>query len=209
MRVTSRLAAAALGVLTLAAGCGGQEPADLPSPQPLESTPPPASPSTSLSPEDAAAAEEILAALDAYLEGLVELSQEGVPGGSDETLARIDDLPVHGGVVLHLMDELLTPNYLAGRATAGELAWTAEVTEIDWEYSAPNDPDDVFPYATLRVCLDETRWTTIDRETGQVVEGPGTRHLSTMGAAWLETSDGVPIEPGWYIVTRRDSSEPC
>ena len=209
MKVASRWAAATVGVVTLLAGCGGEEPSDLPSPLPPESAPPPASPAVALSPEDAAAAEEILAALDAYLEGLVELSKEGVPGGTEETLARIDELPISGQVTLHLMDELLTPNYLAGRATAGELTWTAEVVEIDWEFSYPHNPDVVFPHAVLRVCLDETQWSTIDIATGQVVDGPGSRHLATVTAAWRETDNEVPIEPGWYIVTREDSTEPC
>ena len=204
--MASRWAAATVGVVTLLAGCGGEEPSDLPSPLPPESAPPPASPAAALSPEDAAAAEEILAALDAYLEGLVELSKEGVPGGTEETLARIDELPISGLVTAHLMDEVLTPNYLAGRATAGELTWTAQVTEIDWGHDGS---DDVYPSATLRVCLDETQWTTIDAATGQVVEGPGSRYLSTMIAEWEEPTESLPIDPGWYIVLREDSTEPC
>ena len=86
-------------------------------------------PAPSLSPEDAAAAEEILASLDTYLEGLVELSKEGVPGGTDETMARLEELPVRGLAFLHLRDDILNANFHEGRATAGTLTWTAEVTE--------------------------------------------------------------------------------
>jgi hypothetical protein len=143
------------------------------------------------------------------LEGLVELSKEGVPGGTDETLARIDALPITGLVTAHLMDELLTPNYRAGRTTAGELTWTAEVVGIDWEFSYEHNPDNVFPHATLRVCIDETEWITVDAATGQVVDGPGARHLSTVTARWREPTEDLFIEPGWYIVTRDDSTEPC
>lgn len=205
----SRWATAAIGAITLLASCGGEEPSDLPSPQPPQSTPPAASPAPSLSPEDAAAAEEILASLDAYLEGLVELSKEGVPGGTDETMARLEELPVRGLAFLHLRDDILNANFHEGRATAGTLTWTAEVVEIDWEFSYPHNPDFVFPRAVLKVCLDETQWTTVDKETGQVVDGPGSRYLSVITTAWEDTSDGVPIEPGWYIVTHEDSTEPC
>ena len=104
----SRWATAAIGAITLLASCGGEEPSDLPSPQPPQSTPPAASPAPSLSPEDAAAAEEILASLDTYLEGLVELSKEGVPGGTDETMARLEELPVSGQAYFHLQDDILT-----------------------------------------------------------------------------------------------------
>ena len=205
----SRWATAAIGAITLLASCGGEEPSDLPSPQPPQSTPPAASPAPSLSPEDAAAAEEILASLDTYLEGLVELSKEGVPGGTDETLARLEELPISGPVAVHLMYDLLTANFLEGRATAGTLAWTAEVVEIDWGSPNLNGSDQVDPSATLRVCLDETEWTTVDRATGEVVDGPGSRHLSDITAKWKEPTDGLPIAPGWYIVTREDSTEPC
>ena len=112
----SRWATAAIGAITLLASCGGEEPSDLPSPQPPQSTPPAASPAPSLSPEDAAAAEEILASLDTYLEGLVELSKEGVPGGTDETMARLEELPVTGPAYFHLRDDILTANYREGQS---------------------------------------------------------------------------------------------
>lgn len=204
--MASRWAAATVGVITLLAGCGGEEPSDLPSPLPPESAPPPASPAAALSPEDAAAAEEILAALDAYLEGLVELSKEGVPGGTEETMARLEELPVRGLAYFHLQDDILTANYLEGRAATGTLTWTAEVVAIDRNQDGL---DDVRPSATLRVCLNETEWGTIDKASGQVVEEGGVRYLSTMIAEWLEPTEYFPTEPGWYIVLREDSTEPC
>ena len=113
MKVTSRWAAAACAVVVLA-GCGGEESSDLPSPQPQQPPPSVASPTVSLSPEDAAAAEEILAAVDGYFEGLVELSKEGVPGGTEETMARLEELPALGMPLIELRDDILNANFRQG-----------------------------------------------------------------------------------------------
>lgn len=199
----------AAGLITMLAACGSDDLSDLPSPQLREPVPSVVSPAVSLSPNDAAAAEEILAALDAYFEGLIELSKEGVPGGTNETIARLEELPLSGPAFFQLRDEILTANFRQGRATAGTLTWSAEVVEIDWEFSYEQGADDVFPHATLQVRIDETSWTAIDKSTGEVVDGPGSKHLSRITAMWKEPTKEIPIKPGWYIITREDSSEPC
>lgn len=208
----SRLIAAGVlvGTVSVVAGCGGQESPELPSPAPSEPATPPASPTVSLSPRDAEAAEEILAAFDAYMAAYIELSREGAPGGSQETLARLEDVPVVGPAAFQLTDDVLARNHQAGAVTQGSITWSAEVVEIDWDFTSPRDPERALPVATLRVCFDETNWTTVEADTGQVISGPGERHLSTVTAHWLEAgTDGVIGTSGWYINDRQDSSEPC
>lgn len=213
MAVGSRLVAAVVlaGLTSVVAGCGGDEPSDLPSPLPEGSPPAPASPAVSLSPEDARAAQEILAAFDEYMTAYIELSTAGVPGGSEETLARLDQAPISGPAVIQLMDELLTGNYQAGRATAGELTWTAEVVEIDWEFSPPMSPEATFPLVTLHVCFDESSWTIIDKETGEVLDGPRGRYRSEVYARWIdpESDPNLIGREGWYVIERNDGTEPC
>jgi hypothetical protein len=197
------------GLIVSATACAEDEGDDLPHPAP----PPPAGalpPTTSLDPKDAAAAEEILAAFDGYMEALIELSTEGVPGGTGETLARLEDVHVGGEVHDELAFDLLNANYLAGRATAGTVTWNAALLEIDWNHRFDQRPDEPVPLATLRVCYDETRWTMIDKATGEAVDGPGKRYLSTVTVTWRgEDPDRPDREPRWQVAFREDSSEPC
>lgn len=207
-----RLAAALAAALVTAglAACGDDEPDDR-----LPATPPPLpSPTpengTELDPADAEAAEEILAAFDAYMEALIELSTAGVLGGVPETEEYLENVPVFGPLLLELKYELLTPNHQAGLATAGTIEWSAEVIEIDWEHRYEFRPDSVVPAATLRVCFDESNWTTIDKESGEIVDGPGARYVSTVMAHWSDEDPDQPgREPGWSITSREDGSEPC
>jgi hypothetical protein len=199
--------AAALGAGVAACADSGGD--DLPPP----ASPPPSAaptPATTLDPEDAAAAEEILAAFDSYMEALIELSTEGVPGGTEETEARLEEVPVGGDVRDELAFELLNENYLAGRATAGTIDWDAAVLEIDWEHTFEHSPDEVVPLATLRVCVDETNWITIDKETEEIVDGPGGRYLSAVTATWRdEDPDRPEQEPRWQVAFREDGTERC
>jgi hypothetical protein len=204
-----RLAAAlAAGLVTAGlAACSDGGPDDrLPAtPPPLQSPTPETG--TELDPADA---EEILAAFDAYMGALVDLSTAGVLGGVPETEEYLQSVPVFGPLLLELKYELLTPNHQAGVATAGTIEWSAEVIEIDWEHRYEFRPDSVVPAATLRVCFDESSWTTIDKETGDIVDGPGTRYLSTVTAHWSDEDPDQPgREPGWNITSREDGSEPC
>ena len=208
----SRLAAALAAALVAAglAACGDDGPDDrLPAtPPPLQSPTPESG--TELDPADAEAAEEILAAFDAYMEAMIELSTAGVLGGIPETEEYLRSVPVFGPLLLELQYELLTPNHQAGLATAGTIEWSAEVIEIDWEHRYEFRPDSVVPAATLRVCFDESNWITIDKETREVVDGPGARYLSNVTAHWSDEDPDLPgREPGWNITSREDGSEPC
>lgn len=213
MAVGSRLVAAVVlaGLTSVVAGCGGDEPSDLPSPLPEGSPPAPASPAVSLSPEDARAAQEILAAFDEYMAVYIELSTAGAPGGSEETLARLEGVPIAGEVMVALRFDLLAENYEAGRATTGEVTWTAHVTEVDWDFSPETNPDVTYPMAYLRVCFDESDWVMVDVETGEVVEGPRGRYVSEVTARWVdpETEPNQTASEGWYIIRREDTGAPC
>jgi predicted small lipoprotein YifL len=207
-RLGAALAAAL--VTTSLAACGNDGPDDrLPAtPPPLQSPTPESG--AALDPADAEAAEEILAAFDAYMEAMIELSTAGVLGGVPETEDYLENVPVFGPLLLELKFELLTPNHQAGVATAGTIEWSAEVIEIDWEHRYEFRPDSVVPAATLRVCFDESNWTTIDKETGEIVDGPGSRYLSTVKAHWSDEDPDQPgREPGWSITFREDESESC
>lgn len=212
MAVGTRLVATVVlaGLIsTAAAACGGDGEPD-PSPSPPASTAPPALPTVSLSPEDAEAAEEILAAFDEYMTAYVELSREGVDGQSEEAIARLEDVPVVGEVRLGLQHNHLTENHQQGRVTSGEITWTAAVTRIHWDFASPLQPDVTMPLATVQVCFDESGWRTVDAETGEVVVEPRGRYLSTVQAVRLDPGqDGsVPAE-GWYISSRNDLYESC
>lgn len=198
-------------VVGAAAGCGGGGSAELPLPVSPGPQAPPASPVSELDPTDEAEVEGILAAFDDYMQVLIELSNAGVPGGTEESIARLNQTPVTGKAADDLMFDLLTENFMAGRATVGAPSWTAEVVGIDWEFSYPHNPDLVFPLATLSVCFDDSDWTTVEVESGEVVEGPGGRYLSTVTAEWAdaEDSDGLIAESGWYINQRTDGTDPC
>lgn len=211
VRSRSVVAVVLAGLVSVVAGCGGDEPSDLPSPLPVESVPAPASPAVSLSPEDAQAAEEILAAFDEYMAAYIELSTAGAPGGSEETLARLEDVPVAGPAEFYLTDDLLTGNFQAGRVAAGTVTWTAQVVDIDWEFSPPLDPEVTFPLATLHVCFDESDWTTVNVETREVVEGPRGRYISKVTARWMdpESDPNLTSREGWYIIEREDGTAAC
>lgn len=200
---------AAIALAFASAACGDDS-GDLPPPpatSPADSTP---APTSTLSPRDAEAAQEILAAFDNYMEALIELSTAGVPGGTEETQARLEDVPVSSEAYFELADEVLTRNAMAGHATSGTITWEAEVTQIDWENTFPANPEDVIPEATVRACVDETGWTTIDKETGEVVDGPGGRYLSIVTVTWSGEDPTRPeLEPRWEITVRDDQDEPC
>jgi hypothetical protein len=192
-----------------AAACAGDDGDDLPPPAspPRSGTP---SPTTPLDPRDAAASDEILAAFDSYMEALIELSIEGVPGGTEETLDRLEDVHVSGEAFNELAFGLLTANAMAGHATAGRITWEAKVLEIDWDHTFDQRPDEPVPLATVGVCFDETNWTTIDQETGEVVDGPGARYSSTVTVAWHdEDPDRPEQEARWEVAFREDEAEPC
>ena len=82
-----------------------------------------------------------------------------------------------------------------------------EVVEID-RNTLKVRSGEVYP-CHVEVCIDETDWSVVDKATGEVVQEPGSRYVSTMTVAWQDESTGDPIEPGWYVFSRRDSSEPC
>lgn len=197
------------GLVSVVAGCGRAGAPDPPPPSVAPSSP--AVPEVSLSPEDAEAAEEILAAFDEYMAAYIELSRRGVSGDSEEALERLEDVPVAGDVALALRYHLLTPNQEAGRATAGELTWVAAVMSIHWDFTPPLGGGVTVPLATLQVCFDESNWTTVDADSGEVVEGPRGRYRSTVTAVRLdpEMSDGGVPGEGWYINSRTDVNEPC
>jgi hypothetical protein len=203
------LALTAAVLIASAAACAEDDGDGLPPP----ASPPPSdapSPATSLDPKDAATAEEILAAFDSYMEALVELSTEGVPGGTAETEDRLEEVHVSGEAYDRLAFDLLTENYLAGYATSGKIVWDVVAFEIDWDHTFPANPDKVVPLATLEVCLDESRWTTVDRETDEVVAGPGERYLSAVTVTWRDTDPDRPErEPRWQVSFREDRDEPC
>lgn len=205
----SLIALTTTALIVSTAACGSDDGEDLPPPaSPLPSEAP--SPTTALDPEDAEAAEEILAAFDSYMEALIELSTEGVPGGTEETEARLEEVHVSGEAYDKLAFDLLTENFLAGYATSGTITWNAEVLEIDWEHTFPTNPDRAVPLATLDVCFDETRWTTVDRETDEAVDGPGERYRSTVTVTWRdEDPDRPEREPRWQVSFREDRSERC
>jgi hypothetical protein len=192
-----------------AAACANDNGDELPPP----ASPPPSgtpSPTTSLDPRDAAAAEEILAAFGSYMEALIELSTEGVPGGTEETTDRLEEVHVSSEAYDELAYDVLNENFLAGQATAGTITWDATVLEIDWENAFPANPDVAVPEATLQACLDETNWTTVDVETGETVDGPGGRYLSTVTATWRHGDPQRPeLMPRWEITVREDGTEPC
>lgn len=201
---------AAAITLALASAACGDDSGDLPPPpatSPADSTP---APTSTLSPRDAEAAQAILAAFDNYMEALIELSTAGVPGGTEETQARLEEVPVSSDARDELAFDLLNENFLADHATEGTIDWTTDVIEIDWENTFPANPDEVIPEATLRVCFDETDWTTTDKETGEVVEGPGGRYLSTVTVTWRNEDPTRPeLEPRWEVTVREDGDEPC
>jgi hypothetical protein len=196
-------------VFASTAACGSNDGDDLPPPAapPLSDTP---SPMASLDPRDAAATEEILAAFDNYMEALIELSTEGVPGGTEGTRDRLEGVKVSGEAYDQLTFDLLNANFLAGHASAGTITWEATVLDIDWDHVFPANPDTVVPLATLRVCFDESRWTTIERGTDEVVAGPGERYLSTVTVTWRDEDPERPEqEPRWQVSLREDRSETC
>lgn len=201
--------AAAIALALASAACGDDS-GDLPPPPatpPADGTP---TPTSTLSPRDAEAAQEILAAFDNYMEALIELSTAGVPGGTEETLDRLEDVHVGGEAFDELAFDLLTANAMAGHSTDGTITWEARVTKIDWENTPEFRPEKVVPQATLRVCFDETDWTTIDKETGEVVDGPRGRYLSTVMVTWRdEDPDRPEREARWQVAFREDGSEPC
>ena len=135
------------GLVSVVAGCGR---AGAPDPPPSVAPSSPAVPEVSLSPEDAEAAEEILAAFDEYMAAYIELSRRGVSGDSEEALERLEDVPVAGDVALALRYHLLTPNQEAGRATAGELTWVAAVMSIHWDVTPPLGGGVTVPLATCK-----------------------------------------------------------
>lgn len=205
----STMMVVAAAVLILGTAACGDDDSDLPPPA---DSPPAAGPtaSSNLDPADAEAAEEILAAFDSYMEGLIELSQEGVPGGTEETEARLEKVHVSGPAYDELAYDLLTPNARAGHATAGTITWEVEVLDIDWERTLEHRPGEVIPEATLEVCFDETAWTTVNAETGEVIDGPGQRYISTVIAVWRDEDPQRPErESRWEIAEREDGSEAC
>ncbi|QSB13274.1 hypothetical protein JQS43_16765 [Natronosporangium hydrolyticum] len=206
-RTMIALAAAATVVLAAAAACGDED---------LDLPPPPASPApttdntpeSNLDPADAADAEEILAAFDSYMEGYVELTQEGVLGGTDETMDRLEEIHVAAEAFDELAFEILTPNAQAGHATSGTLGWEAQVREIDWEHSFEYS-DDVIPRAIIDACIDETDWTTIEVDSGEVVDGPGSRYTSEIWVTWWEADEYSEQEDRWHVSFRYDDDAPC
>ncbi len=204
-----RLAAALAAALVAAglAACGDDGPDDrLPAtPPPLQSPTPESG--TELNPADAEAAEEILAAFDAYMKALIDLSTERA---STAGLAE----RLHEARITHeLFDDVffaIGENHIAGVIAEGAPTWTVDVMEIDWDHAFEHQPETVIPAATLRVCFDDSNWIKLEQDSGEVVDGPGGRYLSTVTARLIEPDDDLTDEePAWYIAARVDSSDPC
>jgi len=165
----------------------------------------------SLSPEDAAEAEQILAVFDEYMTVYVELAKTGASGDRDEALARLDKTPVAGLAEVSPHHDVLESNHEDGVVARRRAGLVRPAGERELEVPASFDPVNVTPLATIRVCVDETNWSRVDVETGDVVSGPGGRYLPTVAAVWVdaETSEGDEEEPGWYVNSREDGLGPC
>lgn len=101
---------------------------------------PPARPEVSLSPEDAAEAEQILAVFDEYMTVYVELAKTGASGDRDEALARLDKTPVAGLAEVSPHHDVLESNHEDGVVARRRAGLVRPAGERELEVPASFDP---------------------------------------------------------------------
>ena len=196
---SAALLASALAVLP--AGCGEDEP-DLPTPvvAPSHASETP-TPTTTLSPAEVEAVEEVLALYDGYFTDYVALATGEEPVATASRLLQYaePDLAVgaRNEIVQNLIDE---------RVFTGDLSWTLlEPAEVDLARSVDGENR---PQVVFRVCVDGSAWELVD-QGGTVVQEPPGRYVSTVTGQWREEREFGP--DGWALHAQQDDdrSETC
>jgi hypothetical protein len=167
----------------------------LPPPQspPASAPEPTPSPTLELTAQEQEALDETLAALDEYLTRYVALA-------TDEDIDPITDPGWAGGITAYgnLSDgvaDLINPhaNFNLGRINVGTLTWEfIGVEEVDLDLQAPR--------MTVLICVDESEWSLVDRDSRDVVEGPGDSYIATVESIYLsDEHDRHRQEEAWRV----------
>jgi len=198
-RGLAALLASALAVLP--AGCGDEEP-DLPTPvaAPTQTAGTP-TPTSTVSGEEAEAIDEVLALFDGYLTTYVEFATSEEAPTSDRAFLAYAE----ADFVTEARNEVVQ-NFIDGNVFSGTLDWRLlQVVEVDLERTVDGETR---PQVVVRICLDGSSWTLVERDTGETVVEPPGSFASTVTAEWREEREFGP--DGWGLVAQDDDrSQTC
>ncbi|QSB14287.1 hypothetical protein JQS43_22715 [Natronosporangium hydrolyticum] len=201
----------AVAAMLAAGGCSS----DSGLPDPPES--PPSNPDHSvaevdLTADEEQAVDEARAVFDQFMTAYNDVLTAGDPA-TDEVLDGI--LPLAGGPLAREVNGEIFDNFQAGVRAEGVIEHQfIEIVSLDLDQTTVVGGEDrPVPTVLLHYCMDATEWKSVDKDTGDVVDGPGDRQLTTVTAIYFDSTPVAVAEenldPNWEVTEMDGTGEPC